>query len=943
MRLRLLTCIVFLLQSVLSFAQNSISVNADFNIEERRIEINQTIQYQNTTNTTLNTIYLNDWSNSYSTKKTPLADRFAEEYKNTFHFAKKNDRGFTKITTILQNNDSVSFKRLEKQPDVIKVELKTPLAPNTSYTLELQYTIQVPKDKFTRYGITNKKELRLRYWYITPAVFDGEWQYYSNKNLDDLFVPKADLNLNLTYSKAYSIISELDETETAINNNTKHTVLNGEKRTTTKLLLLKNNDYNTVETDYFSILSNINNEGLPENQTAISTDKVVGFIDKHLGEYPFKTLLLTNIDYKKSPIYGINQLPKFIRPFTKEFQYELKILKTALNNYLENTLLINPREEQWVIESIQTYYLMKYVDTYYPDIKILGSLAKIWGVRTFHASDLSFNDQYNFLYLNMARSGIDQPIGMQKDSLLKFNKNIANKYKAGTGLNYLKDYIGNGNIENAISNFVKNNKLKSISEASFKAKLTSVSNKSIDWFFDEYILTNKKIDYKIKQVKKDNDSLSITIKNKRDNTMPISLYEIKDNEVISKQWVNGFKNFKTIKIPDNKADKLVLNYEHDIPEFNLRNNTKSLKAFRLINKPIQFKLFKDVENPKYSQVFFMPEVGYNFYNGVSPGLKLYNKTLLSKNLLYGLSPKYGIKSGDLVGSASITYRHRKDNSNNYSTRFGLAGKYFNYAPNLRYSTYTPFVGFSFRNKNNYRNNRRQFLNFRYVNINREVDPTGEYTTDGEPKYSVFNTRFVITNPNLKNYSAWSSDLQLAENFGKVSTTLEFRKLTERNRQYNVRLYAGSFIYNTTFNQSDFFSFALDRPTDYLFDYDYIGRSEETGILSQQLIIAEGGFKSKLATPFINQWLTTINTSTTLWRYIMAYGDVGILKNHSSNPEFVYDSGIRLNLVEDYFELYLPVYSNLGWEISQPNYDEKIRFIITLSPRTLLGLFTRRWY
>jgi hypothetical protein len=39
-------------------------------------------------------------------------------------------------------------------------------------------------------------------------------------------------------------------------------------------------------------------------------------------------------------------------------------------------------------------------------------------------------------------------------------------------------------------------------------------------------------------------------------------------------------------------------------------------------------------------------------------------------------------------------------------------------------------------------------------------------------------------------------------------------------------------------------------------------------------------------------------------------------------KFVYDSGIRLNLVPDYFEMYLPVYSSNGWEMRQDNYNEK---------------------
>ena len=160
-------------------------------------------------------------------------------------------------------------------------------------------------------------------------------------------------------------------------------------------------------------------------------------------------------------------------------------------------------------------------------------------------------------------------------------------------------------------------------------------------------------------------------------------------------------------------------------------------------------------------------------------------------------------------------------------------------------------------------------------------------------------------------------------------------------QVNLRMFAGKFLRNQT--DSDFFSFALDRPTDYLFDYNYIGRSEDTGIWSQQVIIAEGGFKSVLENPFANDWMVTTNGSMSLWRWIEAYGDLGFIKNRGESARFVYDSGIRLNLVTDYFELYFPVYSNNGWEIAQPNYEERIRFVVTLSPKTLLGLFTRKWF
>jgi hypothetical protein len=108
-------------------------------------------------------------------------------------------------------------------------------------------------------------------------------------------------------------------------------------------------------------------------------------------------------------------------------------------------------------------------------------------------------------------------------------------------------------------------------------------------------------------------------------------------------------------------------------------------------------------------------------------------------------------------------------------------------------------------------------------------------------------------------------------------------------------------------------------------------------------VAEGGFKSKLSTPYANQWITTLNASYNVWNWIEVYGDTGFLKNKNTNPEFVYDCGVRLNLVPDYFEMYLPVYSTNGWEISQNRYNEKIRFVITISPKVLINLFNRKWF
>src|SRR5690606_656662 len=220
---------------------------------------------------------------------------------------------------------------------------------------------------------------------------------------------------------------------------------------------------------------------------AIITDKITQFITKHLGQYPHHYLLVTDIEYKKDPLYGLNQLPKFINPFPNSLQYELKLLKTALSNYLDNTLLLNPREDYWLKDGIQIYYLMKYVEENYPDLKLLGTLAKVWGIRSFHAADVNFNEQYNLFYMQMARTNRDQPLTMSKDSLLKFNVNIANKYKAGIGLKYLDDYINEDVLETTIQQFLETKKLQPTASTDFEALLKQNTDKDINWFFTDYI------------------------------------------------------------------------------------------------------------------------------------------------------------------------------------------------------------------------------------------------------------------------------------------------------------------------------------------------------------------------------------------------------------------------------------------------------------------------
>ncbi len=934
--------VVFFFVLSIATAQNRNTITANLDPTKKEITINQEITYTNTSTETLTKIFFLDWANSFSSKTTALGKRFSEDFLKRFYFAKDHERGGTTIQMITNSNEQLlKWGRHDESSDVLWVESTQPILPGDSYTFRFKYKTKVPSDKFTRFGYHNTGDFSLKYWYITPAVYDTKWNVYSNKNLNDLYTPLANYEIHFTLPKEYQIVSELSQEITANSEeDINHTIsLNGNNRGEINLYIEKESSFYGFDVNGLQCISNIDDNDLMPEMKSVAANRIINFLEKKLGPYPFEKILISEIDYKNNPVYGLNQLPDILRPFPDGFQYEIKQLKAITENYLEKTLLIDPRHDTWIRDAIHIYLMMSYTEQFYPDMKIIGKLSKIIGVRWFHAADLKFNDQYFLAYKNMVRLFLDQPLSLPQDQLVKFNKNIANAYKAGVGFKYLEDFLEDDNIvDQSIKEFYTNNVLKPTSSKKFEETLTALSSKDVSWFFKDYVATNDKLDFKIKSVKKRNDSLEVTIKNIGNNSMPVSLYGLRKKDVVSKTWITDITGTKTVRIANDDISKLVLDYDQKIPEINRRNNYRNLKW--IFNRPFQFRLFQDIEDPRYSQIFFIPEFEFNVYDGFTIASKFYNKTFLKRNFEYNISPAYGLKSRKLLGSAGFFLRNQIAESGLYQIRYGINGSTFSYAPDLLFRRFSSSISFHFRPKD-LRSNEKSRLTLRNINVFRERDRNTPVNT---PDYNVFNARYRYSDFNLLSFLGYTVDYQLSKNFGKLSATLNYRKVFLNNRQVNLRLFAGSFIFNDTKEKDDdFFSFALDRPTDYLFDYNYLGRNEDEGLVSQQIILAEGGFKSQLDYPFANQWITTLNANTNIWNWIYAYGDVGLVKNKGISPKFVFDGGVRLSLVADYFELFFPIVSNKGWEIAQPNYDQQIRFIITLSPETLIRLFTREWY
>ncbi len=929
--------------ATVGYTQHVNNISATLDAKNKEISIQQEFTYQNNSSYTLTELYFSDWIHSYSNKKTALSKRFAREFKKSLHLANDEERGFTNIVSLVDQEYRGLHWEREAGEDIIKIKLNSPVLPDTSTKIFITYTIKLPSDKFTSVGYRNDGGFFLKDWYLTPAVLETKWYKYSNKNLNDLYTGVTKTTVDFKYPDSLYLATNYRKLANSKFPNQQFAQLIGEKQKSCEIILEPSKRFTTHVTPYMTVVTDIDAKKFDDISQGISINRVTRFIDKNLGKYPHAKLLVSEADYNKNPLYGINQLPSFIRPYEEQFQFEMKFLKTALNSILSETIFLNPREEQWLSNAIANYLLIAYVENYYPNQKLLGKLSRIWGIRSFNLAKMEFNKQYPFLSMYTARRNISQSLITPNDQLIKFNQKITSKYKAGQGLAYLANYIGEDKVNESIKTFYKHYQLNKVKTLDFESILKRSTEKDIDWFFNYYVNSDLQIDYKIKDVEKTNDSLRITIKNKEASNVPISLFGLKNDSIVSKYWFTDIVDEKTLTIPSNNEDRLVLNYDSKIPEFNQRDNWKSLGGFLSGNKKLKFQFYRDIENPNYTQIFYVPVLTFNIYDGWAPGMRIYNKTFLERPFVYDFAPSYSFREKSFVGFGKFNYRKYLSKSGLYVANYSLRGSTFHFQTNSRYSTVTPSISFGWR-PHDLLSNKREVLSFRYVNVFRnKAEGLEDFETP--PDYSVFNARFRSSTPGILDYSSWFIDAQHASDFSKIAFEWEYRKLFENNRQFNFRFFAGKFLRNKTtgYTNPDFFSFALDRPSDYLFDYNYLGRSESSGIYSQQVVIAEGGFKSKLQNPFANDWMTTINTSANLWKWIELYGDLGYLKSKGVKERFVYDAGIRLNLVTDYFELYFPLYSNNGWEISQPHYNEKIRFVVTLSPKTLLGLFRRQWF
>lgn len=662
----ILFLIIFLSFSKFYSQENSYNIIANFDPNNRKIYIDQYLEFYNKSKKSIEYLILNDWANSYSTSNSKLGKRLSDEYILSFQRSTKNQRGYTLIDKIVHNNNNLDYRRLENNLDLIKIFLKKPLASNSSIKINIKYEIIIPIDDFTGYGINKSDDINIRDWYLTFAkIKSGKWQLESNLDLNDLSHDPAFFDFNISYPYEYQLISDINDL--TYKNNDKRKIIRSKRelRKNSYIILTKKSNFNLYDLGKIKIYSDIKNEVDKSdsliNKAIIYIDKKTGnyiplnkpnenkiekksivnkiynYTEKKIGKYPFDKMVISKKNQSRRPIYGINNLPNIISPFSESFLFEFNFLKEFLHTYFEESISFHKRKDYWIIDGMVIYLLMDYVDTYYPNLKLIGKYSDLKILKNRNYANYSFNEQFRLFENIISSRNIGQSINTTLDSLTRINLKIINPYKSGIGMKMLSNILSKETIETSIRDYFKKNSLNRSNNSSFKSILENNGFAKSNWFFEEYLQKKLFKDFSIKNINSTANNTFFKITKHYDSKIPVQLSLIKNNKVIKNKWLDIKKRDTIVSFNSNFYDFVELNKDKYVTETKYKNNFASFEKY---NKPLKFVLFTDFENIYNKQINYIPLLGYNLYDGLMPGIDLTNITLIKKPFNYKIKSFY---------------------------------------------------------------------------------------------------------------------------------------------------------------------------------------------------------------------------------------------------------------------------------------------------------------
>jgi len=659
------------------------------------------------------------------------------------------------------------------------------------------------------------------------------------------------------------------------------------------------------------------------------------------GDYPYDNCTAVNAPLSAG---GGMEYPTItvISGSSTAIALEMVIMHEVGHNWFYGMLATNERDYPWMDEGINTFSEMRYIDTKYPDLKVYKM-----AFEQLHMAKLLGIDEYNYrfyhelTYLLNARRNLDQPINLASEEYEMINYGGIVYSKTGLSFYYIKEYLGEAKFNEIMQDYFESWKFRHPYPGDLERIFKSHTEKDLSWFFNDLLTTTKKIDYKILREKNG----QVLLKNSGQIKAPVMISSA-DNK--SQKWVEGFEGKQWVEFESQSPDQGLLLYKPSlIPEINAKNNYLKSNGLCKKTEPLEIRLVGLLEKQDRTTINVFPSAGWNLHNGFMLGGLLYSDVIPLPKFEYQVMPMYSFGSGDLAGSAALRY-HVLPYSNLFQRiTLSVSGRQFAYANEG--GKYYQKIAVNV----NFRLVRKQIKNpvdndFR-IRVVSASDLEKLFVERQSELNTIFGLEYEHSNRIKKHPYNVVVNVHGNDNFIKGSAEARYKHVYIYKNSLDIRFFGGVFL-NKSDDLSSIYNYTVSGTTgmnDYVFDELFLARFEDPAssiYVTNQFAQKSGGFS--VYSPFgqTNDYLLALNVSSSLpvaknipiqfYVNVAAFGNSVNVPDWESSESFLYEGGIKVQLVRDVFEFYFPLVLSKDLkdysDSITDNYFQNIRFTLNLN-------------
>jgi hypothetical protein len=959
----------FLKAASQDYFQQEVNYKIHVALNDRKHELNgsESVEYINNSPDTLRFLYFHLWPNAYSNNNTALARQVFSMKGKAKLFNDEELKGYIDSLDFKADSNQVQWDLLQGSPDICRIILNEPLNPGDTVRITTPFHVKIPKGVTSRLGHIGES-YQISQWYPKPAVYDRSgWHQMPYLDQAEFYSEFGRFNVSITLPANYIVGASGN-----LQNEEEKRFLDkmASDSTSRKAIYYRDSDFPPSSKEMKTLTYTENNihdfawfadkrfhvlkgsihlRGSEREVTtwAMFTNKeaylwrnaisyvnsAVVYFSKCIGDYPYDVFTAVQsplnsgagMEYPGLTVIGLAGDPYLL---------DQVIAHEICHSWFYSAIGSDERRFPFMDESIASAYESRYLDEKYPGKKLweLG-FRNIKLAKFFKIDEIPAQRTQELEWLVPARQNLELPIDLAATDYNFDNYGSIIYYKAAQGFNYLRAYLGDSLFDDIMHDYYKKWKNKHPQPEDLRTVFESNTTKDLAWFFDDFLGTTKRLDYKI--VRSENKRL--LIKNSGELNGPISITGTIGDSIGSVQWEDGFNGKKWIDVPWTDNSEIIIDPDHVMPElFRLNNNIRTSGICRKAD-PFRLRFLYTVEEPENRTLIYFPAFDWNRADGLMAGIVLNNGTLLPKPVEYFFIPFYTFRNQGLTGYGRISLNITPyDNPVRIAT-FTLEGAQFGAPGNQNYRRAKIGLDLVFRSGNKINPvNHKVFGYFMTASDLSQI----ELLMPAKMR-SYFQFGYILERSGLINPFNILVSSESGKAFQKTSLDLNYLlSYYGKNNGLGIRLFAGAMLKNDSANPLYSFSASGRSGSEqYLFKGLYPDRFGEfaTSFWSRQMDLSEGGLASPVNDALgYSRWLLSLSLTSSLPEKISRipvkpFLNV-LLNDHGAGTAFksrlFLEAGFKAG-IWNFFEIYFPLLVSDNIDSITGSVKERIRFVFQL--------------